>query len=464
MRRINLSVVLLLVLTAFIPASGTAQEDAVTLVIWGEPGTVDCINNPEDNVDNPACIYAEFVNNTWHEANPGVMLKWENQGWDEELRQNLTTAILGGTAPDITVGENFIPSFARRGVLAKLDLPESVRDNLVPGTVRGAKVGDDLYGVAAFTGVFGLEVNADVLREAGLDPDEVDLSTWESTAEVMAQVTEAGDGEFYGVTLLGSTGNPAATLFRAAPYIHQVGADFCNREEGCDTPTLNDPNAVQAYEWFRTMFANADPELTFQGDEGFIYAQLYSGASAMQTDGAWAIGRAEANDCNDCRYYPLPYPEDGQRANVVVGNAIYSVLDLSDYLEQSQAFLEFLVSDPVQITSFWSTGRMPTTYSALEKIMEVANGDVSSVPDFYFTTLGHTEEEAIEFAKTYSGFVDELLNGDIYTLPQWATEGSEMNRLWDEMFTEILTSDRPIEEILDEYQAMAEEIMASAEE
>ncbi|MBN1286924.1 MAG: carbohydrate ABC transporter substrate-binding protein [Anaerolineae bacterium] len=462
MRRINSLTAVLLILTALIPAAAVAQDE-VTLVIWGEPGTADCINNPDDNADNAACIYAQFVNDTWSEANPGVALKWENQSWDEELRQNLTTAILGGTAPDITVGENFIPSLAQRGVLAKLDLPQEVKDNLVPGTVMGATVGEDLYGVAAFSGVFGLEVNADVLRAAGLDPDAVDLSTWESAAEVMAQVTEAGKGEYYGVTLLGSTGNPAATLFRAAPYIHQMNADFCNRDEGCTEPTLNDPLAVPVYEWFRTMYANADPNLTFHGDEGYIYSQLYTGASAMQTDGAWGIGRAEANNCNDCRYYPLPYPAEGRRANVVVGNAIYSVLDASDHVEEAQRFLEWLVSDPVQITSFWSTGRLPTTFSALQKVIEVANGDTSSVPEFYFEQLGHTKEEAIEFAKTYSGFLDELLNGEVYILPQWAVEGSEMNRLWDEMFTEILTSDRPIEEILDEYQAMGEEIMANAE-
>ncbi|GAB4455896.1 MAG: hypothetical protein Kow00120_25340 [Anaerolineae bacterium] len=459
MRHVRTLALLLVIAAMLLPAGTSIAQEEIQLVIWGEGFTVRCANSPDDPevCDNP--YYTDLISEMWSEMYPNVTLVWEEHGWDETLRQNLTTAVLGGVGPDVTVGENFIPSFAQIGALAPLDLPEEVRANLVPGTVMGATVGDELYGIAAFTGVFGLEVNADVLRAAGIDPDTVDLSTWDKAAEVMAAVTEAGNGEFYGATLLGSTGNPAATLFRAAPYVHQMGADFCNRPV-CDTPTLNDPRAVPVYEWFRTIQANTPPGLTFQGDEGYIYSQIYTGLTAMQTDGAWAIGRAQANNCADCRYYPLPYPVDGQRANVVVGNAMYSVLQGSQHREEAQALLELLVSDPVQLASFWALGRMPTTFSALQAVLDVANGDTSSVPAFYFEEMERTEADAIAFATTYSGFIDELLNGDVYILPQWAREGSELNRLWDEMFTEILTSDAPVEEILDEYQAQAEAILA----
>jgi len=39
---------------------------------------------------------------------PGVTFTWRDMGWDEVLRQNLVTGLLGGTAPDIIVNESFI--------------------------------------------------------------------------------------------------------------------------------------------------------------------------------------------------------------------------------------------------------------------------------------------------------------------------------------------------------------------
>ncbi len=476
MRCASLLIATVLVLSMVPPA--LAQEDQeVTLVIWGEPDTVACINDP--TLERDSCFYARLLNNSWHEMNPLVKLTWEDHtqdqdveegaalppalwedtSWDENLRQTLTETILGGTPPDIIVGESFIAFFAQAGALASLRLSPDVVDNLVPGTVMSASKGGVLYGVAAFTNVFGLEVNADVLAEAGLDPDTVDLSTWEATAEVMGQVTEAGAGDFYGVALLGSSDDPIKTMRRVAPYLHQMGVDLCSQPL-CDTPTFNDPNAVPVYEWFRTMQENAPPSLTFQGDADYIDTQIYAGLTAMQTSGAWAVARAEANECGDCRYYPLPYPTGGRRANVVTGNATYAVLDTSDHVAEATRFIEWLVSDPVQTAAFWSAGRLPTTYSAARQILAVADGETDSLPYFYENEMGKTKDEAIAFAAAYQGFFEELTDGEVYALPQWARAGAAMNQLWGEMFAEILTSDVPVQDILDEYQTQAEAIMA----
>ena len=43
---------------------------------------------------------------------PDVKLVWEDHGWDEALRQNIVTALLAGTPPDVIVGENFFQQYA----------------------------------------------------------------------------------------------------------------------------------------------------------------------------------------------------------------------------------------------------------------------------------------------------------------------------------------------------------------
>lgn len=50
-----------------------------------------------------------------------MTVKLENHGWDEELRQNLVTALLAGTAPDVMVGENFFQQYAELGALVPID-------------------------------------------------------------------------------------------------------------------------------------------------------------------------------------------------------------------------------------------------------------------------------------------------------------------------------------------------------
>lgn len=449
MRRLGFFLVSSLLLVLLVGVA--AAQDEVTLVIWGEGGLTNCIDLTADT----CTPYGRTIIEGWQAAHPNIKLQIENHGWDEELRQNIVTAQLGGTAPDIITGESFMPSLVANGSLAPLAISEDVRENLVAGPLLPVTDADGtVYGVAAFTAVFALEVNADVVRKAGLDPDTLDLSTWSKVTDVARQISAAGNGEYYGFSLLGPTQWPVAAQFRVAPYVYQTGADFC--DEGCVNPTWNDEASVKVYEWFRELYQLTPPGLAFNGDEGFVFSQLFTGLDAMQTAGAWHPAWAASSGCADCRYFPLPVPDEGgARANVVVGNANYAVLESSKYKTEAMMFLEWLVSDEVQNDAFWAYGRLPSTHSALKTIAAVAEGDTSSVPDYW------KGEEPTSFTQRFVGYIDELLNGDVRKLPAWANKYPEMNALWNTMFGEILTSDRSVKEILDDYQAQAEALAAS---
>jgi ABC-type glycerol-3-phosphate transport system substrate-binding protein len=448
MRRLGF-IVLSIALLAVMMGTVSAQ-DGVTLVIWGEPGTVNCIN--DESLEDAACIYARSLQAGWEEAHPDITLQWEDHGWDEALRQNIVTAQLGGTAPDITVGESFMPELTRNGSFLPLAVSDDVAANLVPGTVAATTVDGVNHGVAAFTAVFALEVNADVVRAAGLDPDTLDVSTWDKVTEVAAQINEAGAGEYNGFSILGPTPAPAAALFRAAPYIYQTGGDFC--DEGCVNPTFNDPASIPVYEWFRELYAYTPDGLAFNGDEGFVFTQLFQGKTAMQTAGAWHPAWARSSGCTDCRYLPLPIPDNGGvAANVVVGNAIYAALADTEHPEEAMMFLEYLASDAVQANNFWANGRLPATFSSLEGILAVAGGDTAGVPEYY---TGDPVADTAPFVT----YISELTSENVRTLPAWAEKGAELNALWNSMFAEVLTSDEAIEDILNRYQAEAEALIA----
>lgn len=442
------------------PATEAQEAEAVTLIIWGEPGTAGCANDPTSTWE--FCIYVREFNTQWEAQHPNIKLQWEDHSWDAELRDNVLAAVEEGNTPDIIVGEAFMSEYIAQDLLLPLDFTQEQIDNLIPATIQAVNANGQIYGVAAFTAIFTLEINADVFWIAGLNPDTVDLSTWDNVSETAAFITEAGNGAFYGFSILGPTFAPAAALFRVAPYIYQAGADFCNMPD-CDTPTFNDPKAIPVYEWLRDLYQYTPPDLVFNGNEGYIFSQLFNGLTAMQTAGSWHISWGLGNGCQDCRYLPLPLPPDGTRANVVVGNATYSIMKDTAHPQEAQLFLEWLIDTDMQNNLFWTGvgGRLPTTYAAIERLEEIKDGNLDLVPTFYEELLGKDVNNAPTEVALYDVFIDELLNGDVRVLPPWKTNGTELNTLWNEMFTELLSSDQPVPEILDQYQAQAEAIIAA---
>ena len=58
-------------------------------------------------------------------------------------------------------------------------------------------------------------------------------------------------------------------------------------------------------------------------------------------------------------------------------------------------------------------------------------------------------------------FIDQLLETpNLEILPQWRKEPQMLWQIYNEMLTKILTTSRPVEDIMDEAQQAAEEVMA----
>ena len=139
-------------------------EAKVEIVGWGTRGF-----NPDLPAQEP---YRKAVLAHFNAKYPNATHKYMDMGWDEVLRQNLVTALLGGTGPDIIVGENFIQPYAEIGAfLAVDDAIEDVKDNLVPGCYAASMLKGKAYGTCQYTACFGFERNPNVIEKAGLDPD-----------------------------------------------------------------------------------------------------------------------------------------------------------------------------------------------------------------------------------------------------------------------------------------------------
>jgi multiple sugar transport system substrate-binding protein len=420
-------------------------QEARTLVIWAEPDLVSSMADPA----SIRSFQGRYLIEQFEAENPGVTVVMEDHGWDETLRQNLLTALMAGTGPDIVVGEAFFQQYADLGALVEInDIIEENRDNLIEGPLLGAKSGDNYYGISIRTAVFGFERNCDVIEAAGFDCENAP-ATWDELLEQARTITENGGGSTFGYTLQGPAGFSIGSVFRVAVYLAQAGVSLC--KDNCTQPNFNDPAAVPVYEFLRELNRYTPPGLTFNPDEGQVYSQLFQGISAYQIAGSWHVGWAADNGCTGCRYSDIPLPEGGQPASLIVGNTIYSILAGSDNIDLAKDWLRFALTDGSQNLAYPSRGGFPATRSALQLLLDA--------PDTLETTPATVEEQLTTFAVSPASkaYISVLLNSpNLQVLPQWRRNPDRIWTAWNDMFTQILTTEDPIQGILDEYQAIAE--------
>lgn len=412
-------------------AAAASEDGAIEIVVWAEGGTVNTIESDPEGQGK----YGKYIIEKFEEEHPGVKIKLEYHGWDEELRQNLVTALLANNAPDIVVGENFFQQYAELGSLIPLDdVIVDVKENLIPGTYAAGVYKDQVYGVSAFTGVFGFERNCAVIEKAGLNCDQAP-ATWDDLIAQAEQITQAGNGEYYGYTLQGPVGFSVGGIFRVAVYLAQAGAPMC--KDDCTYPFFNNPDAAKVMLFLREINRSTPPGLTFDPDEGRVYSQLFSGLSAYQIAGSWHVGWAQSSNCEDCRYSSVPAPADGQPASIIVGNVMYAVLKESKHPDVAAEWIKFLTRDDVQDLIYPTLGRLPSTRSALEKLRP--NVDDAT-----------------------AAFIDQLLNNpELGILPQWRKDPQKLWQIYNDMLTEVLSTEEDVQAIMDRAQQKADEVMAA---
>ncbi|MCC6453940.1 MAG: extracellular solute-binding protein [Caldilineaceae bacterium] len=419
------------------PAAGTesAAEPAApnaagaALVGWLNVGFL-----PENtDLEKP---YRDVALGLFNERYPDATIELVNMGWDEELRQNLVTARLGGTAPDLIVGENYIQPYAIEGAFLPLDdAIADVKDNMVEGTYAAAVYDGKIYGVSQLTGCFGFERNPNVIEQAGLDPS-TPPATWNELLSHAEQITTAGNGEYYGYTLQGPVGFLIGGILRFAVYHKTAGAELAKEEDVY--PWFNNPESERVLTFLREIHRFAPPGLSFNPDEGQVYSQLFQGKSAYQIAGSWHVKWAKDQGLENAMYSPIPIPdENGIPATGVVGNVIVSALSESAHPEEATYFCRVLQEDDVQNLVNSVLGRLPSTRSALEAMR------------------ANTEE-----ANTI--FIDMLLNADLGVLPQWRKDPQKIWTAYNDLITKLLSTEDAVTSLMDQAQEQADAVMSAS--
>jgi multiple sugar transport system substrate-binding protein len=256
-----------------------------------------------------------------------------------DLFNQLTTAVKEGTAPDVVLLDNpMMPAAVEAQLLATAEQAglstEGVDENLLgPGIVDG-----ETYGVPFGSNALGLYYNADVLSEAGVDPDSI--TDWESLNAAIEKVVDSGAK---GITFSGVAGEEG--VFQFLPWFW--GAD-------ADLDDITSEEAVSAGQLVSDWIGNGwAPKSAATDNQSAAWDLFLTGEYGFAENGSW-FAQAAADADFATGVIPIP-GADGGVAPVPTGGefAVAPVQqeDASDHYANAAAVIECLTNAENALTT-----------------------------------------------------------------------------------------------------------------
>ncbi|MDA2814984.1 extracellular solute-binding protein [Nocardiopsis sp. RSe5-2] len=266
--------------TACSPSGGGADDDVYT---WWDP-------YPQHADDSD---WERRVQECGTEA--GVTI--ERTAYDTTaLTNQALLAAQEGTPPDVVLLDNpAVSTLADAGMLTTmgefgLDTSEIDENLLAAGVVEG-----EAYGVPIGANTLALYYNADILEDAGVDPESI--TDWESLTGALEKVTGEGHG---GITFAGIGTEEGS--FQFLPWFWGAGADLRD---------LDSPEAVEALElWQGWLDEGYAPASVIDNSQNTVWEEFLTGGFAFAENGTWQVDSAEGADF-PVGVVPLPGRDGG---------------------------------------------------------------------------------------------------------------------------------------------------------
>ncbi len=377
-------------------------------------------NEPGSQIYNQALFSKRLVEG-FKELYPNIKLQFIEDGWGDALYQKqqlyIRDANAGGKmAVDIMIGETYMGYFAQNGVFAQLDSTKF--EDVVEGSYADTVVDGKMYCVPMCTGIFGLQYNETILREAGIVEEKFVPATWAELLENCKKVSEyaaANNKKYSGIMLNNVAGMSSA--FRALPFMRQAGGDFVDAQGNL---AINSEANQEAFAYLRELAQYAYPEsLTTDNEDTLQNYFITRGYAAYMIEGQWSM--ANATESIKSASLPVKSAESAEKGNCFVGNVLFGITAGSTHKEEAQKFLEYLTSEAVQTMFYELDGRLPINKQSL------------------------SSEEIREIYPNVNPYIDSLLAGGFGgALPGFTKNASDVWSKWSIFYKSVLTSKEDI--------------------
>ncbi|NQT66975.1 MAG: sugar ABC transporter substrate-binding protein [Actinobacteria bacterium] len=226
------------------PAEEVAEEEiteAITLDYWVVQESEQIVN------------YVTDAKTRYEEENPGVTINFNPIPY-EQYRDKLLISIEGGEAPDVfLVDQIWNAEFAASGSI--IPLGEYIAEynmnpeDYFPGAWDSTIYQGEVYGIPSDLDVWSFTFyDKDMFTEAGLDPDNPPILTWEDFAETLEKLT-ISDKDQWGIALPG--GKSEKTICVTDHFIFSNGGGIVS-EDGKNC-ILNSPETIEALEYYKSL-------------------------------------------------------------------------------------------------------------------------------------------------------------------------------------------------------------------
>ncbi|NLE49971.1 MAG: extracellular solute-binding protein, partial [Chloroflexi bacterium] len=383
----------------------------------------------------------------FQELYPDIELNITEGGLDQ---QQFLTAVASGNAPDVVyMSRELISTYAVRGALTPLE--ECIESQAVDlsqyrqAALEQLTIDGELYGLPEFFNVIMVMANTAALEEAGLTIDDVDISDWESIAELNDALTKMEDGL---VTRIGF--DPKLPEF--LPLWAAANGVSLISEDG-RTPNLNDPAVVEALEFTvglheaaggrQDFMAFRDTWDFFGSNNMFVQDQL--GVFPMEQ---WYVN-VLSDVSPDAPVDFIPFTDrEGNPISYVTGNS-WAIPTGSSNPEAACAFMKAMTEADAWIAAAEERARLRSEAGTTNTGIYSANVVADEV--IFGEIIQPSGNEKLD--KAIAVAVEAMDGG--FGIPA-NPAGSEFRQAWQDAVNRVLNGEQSAQEALDQAQAEAQ--------
>jgi multiple sugar transport system substrate-binding protein len=274
------------------------------------------------------------------------------------LHDKITTAISGGTPPEISVvGTRWLLEFMDLDAIEEVDkyVSKATLDNISPGAME-AKLRGKLMGLPVAAGARILAYNADVVK--GKIP-----TTMEELRTEAKRYHKPPN--MYGWIM---PGKKSTELTDFAYHLYAAGGDFFERKEdgSYGKSTVNSPAGVKALTFMTEVVAKdkivQDGYLALDRMES--HPIFFAGKGAFTFIGAWVESSAKQSGSTFKLSYAQIPPYEGQKQQSLIITDSIAMFKKAKNLKAAGKFLDFFYQDKYKAKFDELIGFPPVTMSA----------------------------------------------------------------------------------------------------
>lgn len=404
MRRILLGVLMTVLATALAFAGGQGeqegaaeQEGPIEIEVWNHSG-----KGPE------------------REALDATIQKFNDM--QDEIQVNLTrlpegsyneqvsAAALSGDLPDLLDfdGPNLY-NYAWSGHLIPIDeyVPQDMLDDFIPSIIEQGTYDGKLWSLGQFDSGLALWANKSYLEEAGVRiPETVDDAwTFEEFNDALDKLQDLDQVE-YALDVKMNYGQGEWYSYAFSPIVQAFGGDLIDRSDYQSAEgALNGPEAVEAMEWFQSLFDNGYVNPAPAGDDSFYGTKT----AALSYVGHWQK-QPHLDGLGEEDLVLVPIFKGPERHVTGTGSWNWGITSAAENPEAVWEFMEFLLSPEEILRMTDGNGAIPARQSALEQRPEYQEGGWLHIFPAQLQQIGLPRPQTPAYPTITSAFAEAVQN------------------------------------------------------